>query len=551
MKKLTLLLTIVLINTTTNAQWSELGGTNSLSANNSISAICTDASGHVYAAGSFTQPLGYEYVAEFNGTTWNQLGAGYTNSLTATATIESICVDKSGNVYAAGLFKNGSGYYYVAQWNGTTWAELGGANALAANNEIFSLCTDTSGNVYAAGFFTNSSGNAYVAKWTRSNNTWSELGGNNSLAANANIACVYRDSLNNIYTAGHFTDGSGNRYVAKWDGTSWSEVGTGGNALAANNDILAITTDGGGNIYAAGGFTNGDNYSYVAKWDGASWTELGGTDALGARGEITSMSKDQYDNIYVGGLFKNASNYWYVASWNGTSWSELGGANSLAANLWIFAVTTDFLGNVYTGGRFTNGSGKWYVAKYGNIVAPVKFLSCNATVQTNNVLLQWQTAQEENSSYFNVQRSYDGKSFTTIAKVAAAGNSSSARNYSYTDESAGSLNTNTVFYRLAETDIDGSVTYSEVKAVNFTGKAVEFSVFPNPARDFVNIVASASLPDALLKVTDLNGRILYESNQSFVAGQQLQLSLSQFPKEVLLISIKNNGNLHQFKIINQ
>ncbi|MBX2931553.1 MAG: hypothetical protein KF781_06395 [Chitinophagaceae bacterium] len=62
--------------TATNAQWSELGGVNSLQANNYINSICKDALGNIYTAGNFTNANGKRYVAKFNGTTWGELGGG-------------------------------------------------------------------------------------------------------------------------------------------------------------------------------------------------------------------------------------------------------------------------------------------------------------------------------------------------------------------------------------------------------------------------------------------------------------------------------------------
>ena len=73
---------------------------------------------------------------------------------------------------------------------------------------------------------------------------------------------------------GFFTDGDGNWYVAKWNGSAWSELG-GTNSSPFNFVIFSITTDVNGNVYAAGG-TNSNNYFYVAKWNGTGWSELGG-----------------------------------------------------------------------------------------------------------------------------------------------------------------------------------------------------------------------------------------------------------------------------------
>ncbi len=95
---------------------------------------------------------------------------------------------------------------------------------------------------------------------------------------------------------------------------------------------------------------------------------------------------------------------------------------------------------------------------------PVSLVVFTATRQNNEAVLQWETAQEENSGSFIIERSSDGESFGAIGTVAAAGNSSSARNYEFTDQTP---QPNANYYRLKQTDIDGTFTYSPVKVVNF------------------------------------------------------------------------------------
>jgi hypothetical protein len=95
---------------------------------------------------------------------------------------------------------------------------------------------------------------------------------------------------------------------------------------------------------------------------------------------------------------------------------------------------------------------------------PVSLVLFTATRQNNEAVLQWETAQEQNSSSFIIERSSDGNSFGAIGNVAAAGNSSSARNYEFTDQTP---QPNANYYRLKQTDIDGTFTYSPVKVVNF------------------------------------------------------------------------------------
>ena len=298
---------------------------------------------------------------------WSELGG--TDSSTFNWYIERLTTDANGNVYAAGHFTNGRFYNYVAKWNGSSWQELGETNSSTFNDAIACLTTDLVGNVYAAGGFTNGinihSGKYYVAKWNGS--SWQELGGTNSSTFNDAIACLTTDLVGNVYAAGGFTNGNGKYYVAKWNGSSWQELG-GNNSSKFNDAIFCLTTDAVGNVYAAGGFTKSNGKYYVAKWNGSSWQELGGNNSSTFNDHINCITTDAGGNVYATGWFTNDSGKSYVAKWNGRSWQEFGSSNISTFNDYVYSLTTDANGNVYAAGWFTNGinytSGKQYVAKW-------------------------------------------------------------------------------------------------------------------------------------------------------------------------------------------
>ena len=107
---------------------------------------------------------------------WSVLG-----SLNVSNSVYTLTSDKNGNIYAAGGFKNSSGFYYVAKWNGTAWTDIG----MQANNYIRKLVSDPIGNIYAIGDFTDASNNYYIAKWNGS--TWTKLYNNLYLYSEARI----------------------------------------------------------------------------------------------------------------------------------------------------------------------------------------------------------------------------------------------------------------------------------------------------------------------------------------------------------------------------
>ncbi|RWZ83845.1 MAG: hypothetical protein EO766_17575 [Hydrotalea sp. AMD] len=301
-----------------NNTWSELG---TLNANSNILSLITDASNNIYAGGVFTNGSGKYYVAKWNGSNWSELG-----TLNANASIKALAKDASNNIYAGGLFTNSSGKRYVAKWNGSTWSELGSLNA---NGDINAIATDNAGNVYAAGSFTNNNGKRYVAKWSGS--SWTEIGTlSSALDVDKDIQTVICDASNNVYAAGYFLNTNGR--VAKWNGSSWSQMGSGiGTAILpidGGGSVDELIFDYAGILYAGGKFKNASGKNFVAKWNGSSWEELGNgfSSLTDGTGLVITLTKDASNNIYAAGNFKNPTGYYFIAKWTNSTntWSELG-----------------------------------------------------------------------------------------------------------------------------------------------------------------------------------------------------------------------------------
>jgi len=102
-----------------------------------------------------------------------------------------------------------------------------------------------------------------------------------------------------------------------------------------------------------------------------------------------------------------------------------------------------------------------------DVIVPLPITLTKFTAQRSGSegLLNWQTAQEENSRDFTIERSADGKTYTSIGVVAAAGKSSALRDYTFTDLTPlNSVN----YYRLKQSDLDDKYTYSPVRTLNFS-----------------------------------------------------------------------------------
>ena len=101
-----------------------------------------------------------------------------------------------------------------------------------------------------------------------------------------------------------------------------------------------------------------------------------------------------------------------------------------------------------------------YVIK--NNPLPVQFYSFNADLKGRSTSLSFSTATETDNDYFTIERSGDGRTFDAIGKIQGAGNSAVKQSYAFTDENPlPRVN----YYRIKQTDYNGSYNYTEVKSV--------------------------------------------------------------------------------------
>ncbi|HEY4205411.1 MAG TPA: LamG-like jellyroll fold domain-containing protein [Puia sp.] len=159
---------------------------------------------------------------------------------------------------------------------------------------------------------------------------------------------------------------------------------------------------------------------------------------------------------------------------------------------------------------------------------PVNFTSFTATAQEGQALLQWQTAQEQNSRDYSIERSADGKNYSPIGIVAAAGNSSLPTNYSFIDPAP---LTGINYYRLKESDLDDRFMYSSVRALNFAAANDQKLTWFQAGGTTVEVDLQAG-SNEWYSVTDINGRTIQQGQLS--SGK---LYLSQLPGGMYIVKV--------------
>jgi hypothetical protein len=124
-----------------------------------------------------------------------------------------------------------------------------------------------------------------------------------------------------------------------------------------------------------------------------------------------------------------------------------------------------------------------FVLQNSVIVLPLNWLSFTAQLQQENVLLKWSTANEQNTKEFVVQHSTNGTNWQNIAIIPSVGNNSTdVNNYSYTHTGP---QEGVNYYRILQKDIDGKISYSNVRLIKFIKQQPSFVVLANPAKSGV------------------------------------------------------------------
>ena len=138
-------------------------------------------------------------------------------------------------------------------------------------------------------------------------------------------------------------------------------------------------------------------------------------------------------------------------------------------------------------------------------VLPVQLVQLLASRNDDgSIKISWATSQEQNASYYDVERSSDQAGWAKIGSVKAKGYSSTTTNYSYNDQLP--LD-GTGYYRLKMTDLDGKFTYSKAVSVSDNKNKIPLVVYSNPFNDQIRLKVNVSRAQNLvLTVSDMMGK---------------------------------------------
>jgi hypothetical protein len=174
------------------------------------------------------------------------------------------------------------------------------------------------------------------------------------------------------------------------------------------------------------------------------------------------------------------------------------------------------------------------------ITLPSTGLNLNAALNGNEVVLNWKTLTEINSNHFEIERSTDGRSFTTIGSRNAAGNSVSELSYTMTD--AG-MNAPVYYYRLKLVDNDNRYSYSNIAMVRKSGSVKDVKMFPNPAASQVNLEFSNAKGNYVISVYNQAGQEMITQRTSVTFGvQYVTVNRNSLAAGSYVVRVKSTDN---------
>jgi Secretion system C-terminal sorting domain len=192
---------------------------------------------------------------------------------------------------------------------------------------------------------------------------------------------------------------------------------------------------------------------------------------------------------------------------------------------------------------FFGGQGDGWVTTYrpmGPLPITLEYFTARKNNATSSVI-NWKTSQEINTAFYDIERSNDAIGFKKIGVVNGAGNSNVGIEYVFIDNNPlQGMN----YYRLKQMDIDGRVTFSNIKTVKFSANNA-ISIYPNPSKGIVNIDGWNNIKN--MELYDISGRKLKQWNTA-----QATIDISNFASgNYILQMVLKTGESLQQKLIKQ
>jgi N-acetylneuraminic acid mutarotase len=293
----------------------------------------------------------------------------------------------------------------------------------------------------------------------------------------------------------------------------------------------------------------------------ATWTD--------AHGNLWMIGGRGYDGFGIHGdlndvwMFNISTNQWtWVKGDASVNNNGVYGIKSAPSNLnkpgarYGAAAWKDATGDVWIYGGYGFAdigqdrlSDLWKISSSVLSPLPLTLLDFNGKLVGNDGLLNWQTDNELNAAYFNVERSIDGINFTNVGNVAAF-NTAGRQSYGFNDREITSLGASTIYYRLKQVDIDGKFIHSRVIALTID-RSILVLFGPNPVHNLANITITIDRVEQVnARIISQTGSLVKQERWSLVSGStSMSMDLSRLAAGIYYLDISSKTISKRIKFV--
>lgn len=186
------------------------------------------------------------------------------------------------------------------------------------------------------------------------------------------------------------------------------------------------------------------------------------------------------------------------------------------------------------------------VPRNSSTIAPLSLTVFSAALANEKVVLSWSTSNESNVNGFDIEKSVDGISYTSLQFISAKNGVTNS--YSFIDNK---LNKGVNYYRLKMIDKDGSFKYSKIVALStIKSNSPKLDIFPNPVASNLTVSHEKTTANAAIKVVTVDGKVVLTRNLQAGATQST-IDVSKLIKGNYLVVFTNDGTTSSTQFVKQ
>ena len=219
--------------------------------------------------------------------------------------------------------------------------------------------------------------------------------------------------------------------------------------------------------------------------------------------------------------------------------------------LWVitFTIAANPVGGAFTIGTVVNittntvGGSTGTVttaASFSAATLPIELSRFGANVTNSNVNLSWETLSETNNEKFMVERSFNGKDFSTIGELAGAGTTFATKNYAFEDKTAAATAYKVAYYRLKNVSFDGREDVSKLVVVKLRETATATITSIAPSKSSMSFTSEENT-DVTVSIFNLNGQVITSKVIAAEKGlNQADVDFSNLEQGMYIVNLKTN-----------